>query len=166
MEKRTKEAKFIKNSWTNMNLRCGKYKHFGNKAKNRCYENISIEFSRDEYKKWCLERKNLILKLNKPSIDRINSNKNYSLDNIQIIELEDNIKKKRKGNKFINGPLSGTIRGVRKISKNRWSARITKNGKETHLGTFKSKLEALITFNNEFLKINGYEAFDIKNYVN
>lgn len=87
--------KFIKSSWTNMNLRCGKYKHLQTKSKCKSYKNINIEFVRKDFDNWCFKNKNIILTLDRPSIDRKDSNCNYSLDNIQIIELINNIAKEK-----------------------------------------------------------------------
>lgn len=92
-EKRTLIGKFIHSSWINLNIRCGKYKHLRTVEKCRTYENIQVEFTREEYKNWCLLRKDHILNLSRPSLDRKDKNKNYSLDNIQIIELPINIRK-------------------------------------------------------------------------
>lgn len=91
--KGTQVGRFIKSTWTNVNIRCGKYKHLQTKSKCKTYINIQIEFTRQEYKEWCMERQEIILKLDRPSLDRIDKNKNYRLDNIQIIELSENIVK-------------------------------------------------------------------------
>lgn len=62
-EKRTPIGKFIKSSWTNLNIRCGKYKHLQTYDKCKSYKNINIKFTRDEYKQWCLNNKENILLL-------------------------------------------------------------------------------------------------------
>lgn len=77
--------KIIKSMWTNMNIRCGKYKHLRTESKCKSYDNISITFSREEFKDFCHLNKEKILSLNRPSLDRIDSNKNYSIDNINFI---------------------------------------------------------------------------------
>lgn len=154
MKKRTKIGAFIHSSWTNMNIRAGKYRHLQTKNKCKNYENIIIEFNLNEYKEWCLKREKYILSLERPSLDRINSLKNYKLENIQIIELKQNISKKKPGNNYLNGPLSNKKRGVRKI-KNKFSARITFNNKERHLGMFKSKDDAYTCFYNEYFNYYG-----------
>lgn len=76
-----------------MNIRCGKYSHLRTEKKCKNYKNISIEFTREEFKNWCKKNEKTILSLKRPSIDRINNYKNYSLDNIQVIELKHNIRK-------------------------------------------------------------------------
>lgn len=92
-DKRTFIGKFVHSTWTNMNLRCGKYKHLQTESKNIHYKTVKILFSRIEYKNWCYSNKKIIEILTRPSIDRINKDGNYSLDNIQIIELSENIRK-------------------------------------------------------------------------
>lgn len=160
-EKRKPISKFIKQAWTNMNIRAGKYKHLQSKKQehsNKCYENIKIEFTRDEFKQWCLLQENFILSLKKPSVDRKDSTKNYSLDNIQIIELTENLKRKAVGNSYIKGPKSKTERGVTK-RRNKWIARITYNYSEHHIGSYDNKEEALNAFIKEYTKIHGKKPF-------
>ena len=161
VDKRSVIGKFIHNSWISINMRCGKYKHLQQeeqKQRNKCYEGIIIEFSRKDYKDWCLTQKEYISTLNRPSLDRIDSTKNYSLDNIQIIELADNNKKKRPGSQYLNGPLSKTPRGVRKQG-NRWTARITYKQKEKHIGSFNTKEEAEAAFKVEYYNLYGKYPF-------
>lgn len=93
MGARTPLGKFINTSWRNMNLRAGKYRHLGTVAKNKCYKNVFIEFSFNEFKAWCKVHEDTIFNLKRPSIDRVNKDKNYTVDNIQIIELRLNIGK-------------------------------------------------------------------------
>lgn len=151
-EKRKPISKFIRSSWVSMNIRAGKYKHLQTeyqKHANECYKDISIEFTREEYKEWCLNQESYILSLSRPSVDRLDSSKNYSLDNIQIIELSDNISKKKYGNRWKN-----KVRGVRKV-RNKWYARITFNYKERHIGSYNTEEEAQTAFNEEFFKLYG-----------
>lgn len=100
-EKRTPIGKFIHTTWGNLNIRCANGKYRQITSKNACYDNVFIMFSRDEFKEWCYNNENLILSLQKPSIDRIDKNKNYTLENIQVIELTYNIAKDKIS--FING---------------------------------------------------------------
>ena len=55
---------------------------------------IRLEMTKEEFYGWCLSNWHYAIKLQKqnliPSIDRIDSNKHYSLDNIQIISRNDN----------------------------------------------------------------------------
>ena len=150
--RRTPIGKFIHSSWGNLNVRCGKYKHLRTENKCRSYESIKIEFTREEYKDWCLANDELILSLSRPSLDRIDPDKNYSLDNIRVIELVDNISRKRTGNTYLNGPRSRTVRGVRQNKHGKYTARITRNGKEQYLGTFLTEDEALNAFSEEYEK--------------
>jgi hypothetical protein len=93
MGERTRVGKFIHTTWTNLNIRCGKYKHLQTREKCKHYDKIKIGFSQPEFKSWCWENKDLIENLNRPSLDRIDSKLNYTLENIQIIELAENIRK-------------------------------------------------------------------------
>lgn len=153
MEKRTQIGAFIKSTWTNINIRAGKYRHLQNITKCKCYKGITVEFTLEEYKNYCYLNKELILSLTRPSIDRINSNKNYSLDNIRFIELRDNIanENKTKGNKYLTNSF-GIKRGVRKIG-NKFSARIFYKGKEIYLGMFANEEDAYDAFKQEYYKI-------------
>ena len=91
MGKRTPIGAFIHSSWTNMNIRAGKYRHLQTVDKCNTYNNVEILFTRQEYKSFCIKNEELILSLNRPSVDRIDKNIGYELSNIQFIELEDNI---------------------------------------------------------------------------
>ena len=76
-----------------MNTRAGRYRHLQTEEKCLTYADVSIEFSREEYKAWCLSREQEILSLNRPSLDRKDKSKNYTIENIQVIELALNIRK-------------------------------------------------------------------------
>ena len=93
MGKRTPIGKFIHSSWTNLNIRAGKYKHLQTQIKCKSYLNIDISITREEYKKLCYDNKDLILSLKRPSVDRIDPQFGYSLSNINFIELSENIRK-------------------------------------------------------------------------
>lgn len=157
-EKRTPLSKFVKSAWTNMNLRAGKYRHLGDKSKNKCYSQVYIEFSREEFKAWCAQHLELILKLKRPSVDRIDSHKNYSLQNIQIVELSVNIKRKTTGSAYLNGPKSTKQRGVRKVGK-KFEARITYKQKEKYLGVFDTFEKASESFRNAYISLYGKEPW-------
>lgn len=94
---RTKVGNFVHSVWTSLNLRCvnGKYHHLRTISKCLVYEDIMIEFTRDEFKKYCIDNLLLIESLDRPSLDRIDNSLGYSLCNIQIIELRDNIRKSK-----------------------------------------------------------------------
>lgn len=143
--KRTTVGRFVHNSWTNMNIRAGKYKHLQTKHKCKAYEHIEVLIDRPTYKEWCLSQKDLIESLDRPSLDRIDSKGHYELGNLRIIELSDNIRQKRYGNAYMQGPKANKKRGVRK-SGNKYIARICIKYKEIHLGTFNTKEEAYDAF--------------------
>lgn len=90
---RTPLGKFVHTKWVAMKIRCGHYPKCMNLQKSKYYINVKIEFTREEFKDWCKSNWEKIINLKRPSIDRIDKNKNYSIDNIQVIELSDNIRK-------------------------------------------------------------------------
>jgi len=153
-KKKTTIGSFIHSRWTYINQRACNGLYYKNNNKNKCYLNIKILFTRLEFKKWCYDNEEKIISLKKPSIDRINSNDHYSLKNIQVIELSDNIKKKRFGCRYVNGPNENTIRGIRQKGKS-WSARITSNKKELYLGSFSTKEEAMSKFYNKYIELHN-----------
>lgn len=159
---RTVIGKFIHSTWTGLNMRCGKYKHHQTESKCRNYKNISIEFTRDEFKTWCYENKDLIETLTKPSLDRIDSDDNYTLSNIRIIELSENIRSKRPGSSYTkNGPKANVPRGIKKTSSGSYAARVRIKTKEVYLGSFKTAELAYEAFHAAFVEENGYEPFDL-----
>jgi hypothetical protein len=120
-------SRFIKSTWTAMNIRAGKYRHLQTKDKCKTYENITIEFTREEYKQWCVDNRELISSLRRPSLDRKDKKVNYRIDNIQVIELVDNIGKEKRG--------SGVYEGITKHKKTgHWEAQITVMGKRYYIG--------------------------------
>lgn len=156
---RTPIGKFINSAWTNMNIRAGKYRHLGNAQKNKTYKDINIEFTREEFKTWCLSKESYILSLKRPSIDRKNSYKNYTLENIQILELDKNIQKKRPGNSYINGDKHNRERGIRKTKSGKYQAILWVNSKIKCLGSYSSKKEALKIYHDSFVSLYGIEPF-------
>lgn len=58
------------------------------RTKNKHYKNITMEISKEEFIQWFIERD-----FPGCSVDRIDNTKNYTLDNIQMISLADNIRK-------------------------------------------------------------------------
>lgn len=147
--------KFVKSSWTNMNIRCGKYKHLQTVNKCKSYENVRILFTREEFKEWCFSQKELIKQLKRPSIDRIDENGDYCLSNIQIIELSDNIAKSNYANGY---SYSKKKRGVKK-SGNKFYSRITYQSKELNLGSFDNEEDAYQAFFNKYIELRGEEPW-------
>ena len=97
MEKRTPLGKFIHTTWGNLHVRCcnGKHCQTIRTKKNKTYASVYLLISRDEFISFCIENEALILSLKRPSLDRIDDRGNYTLDNIQIMELGDNIRKSK-----------------------------------------------------------------------
>lgn len=158
MGKRTPIGAFIHSRWAALLSRTRPWA-FKN-PKNKCYSTIKVCFTRQQFKDWCLSQKEYILSLERPSLDRKNSELDYTLDNIQIIELSANIKKKRFGNTYTNGPKSGRLRGIKKM-KNKWQARITINKKEINLGVYQTKEKAYKRFYDEYIKVYGRPPFNL-----
>jgi hypothetical protein len=119
---------------------------------------LEVLFSRKEYKDFCFSHKEEILNLEKPSVDRIDSSKSYSLDNIRFIELSENIRIKKYGNQYHGGQLSNTKRGIKSVGK-KFAARITHRSKEKHLGVFETQEEAYEAYKKEYINIYGKEPF-------
>lgn len=95
MKGRTPIGSIVHTTWTNLNIRCanGKYNRHRTKDKCRSYESIFLRFNLEELKQYCHDNEGHILSLVRPSIDRRDSSKDYTIDNIRFIELEDNIRK-------------------------------------------------------------------------
>lgn len=146
--------RIIKSMWTSVNIRCGKYSHLRTESKCKSYKNINIIFTREEFKLFCIKIKDDILSLNRPSLDRIDSYKDYSLDNIRIIELSDNIKNKKVGNKYLTNSF-GVKRGVRESKNGTISAVIQINNRVRYLGSFNSKDDAYKAFSDAYFEYYG-----------
>lgn len=85
--------KFIKSAWTCMNVRCGNGKYRIRSSKNYSYESVMVLITRDEFREWCESRRDTILSLSRPSIDRIDKKRGYEAGNMQVLELAENIRK-------------------------------------------------------------------------
>ena len=56
--------------------------------KNKCYQEVKVLIDKDEFVKWFMEHD-----FEGASVDRIDNTKDYTLDNIQLIPLAENIRK-------------------------------------------------------------------------
>lgn len=94
---RTVVGNFVHSVWTGLNIRCSNGKYFHLRTTDKClrYETVLIKMSREEFKDFCISNKNIIESLTRPSLDRIDDKGDYSIGNIQIIELGDNIRKSK-----------------------------------------------------------------------
>lgn len=101
-DKRTPIGKFIHTTWGNLQLRVGRHKHLQKFPKKySCYEGIELQMTLEDYKAYCYQHKEHILSLDRPSLDRVDSAGHYCIENIQIIELAENLRKDK--TVFING---------------------------------------------------------------
>lgn len=80
-------------------------------------------------------------------VDHINNDKQDNrLDNLQLITQRENTSKDKKGG-------SSKYTGVRK-TKYSWRAEIKLRGKYTHIGNYKTELEAHLAYQKEIEKLN------------
>lgn len=90
---------FVKQSWCNMNTRAINGSHHSSSGRNELYKRngIKLLITRDNFKAWCIERKDKIEEMYRngdvPSIDRVDSSKHYSFCNIQLLEYSENRRK-------------------------------------------------------------------------
>jgi hypothetical protein len=90
---------YARRIWYNLKRRCGTDKN---------YLNIKVEFTQQEFYNWAIPALSKWFEENpdinlRPSIDRLYDDKNYTLDNIQILEFGEN-SRRRKFNKNSKAP--------------------------------------------------------------
>jgi hypothetical protein len=98
--RRTPLARFIKSTWSNLNIRCGngRYRqHMQTRSKSKSYDSVMIEITRAEFKAWCesAPQRDAIETMHRPSLDRVDRAKGYSLTNMRIVPLAYNIAKEK-----------------------------------------------------------------------
>ncbi len=62
--------------------------HHTDENKNRFYKNVEFDLDKDEFIEWFMEHD-----FEGASVDRIDNSKGYTMDNIQLILLDENIRK-------------------------------------------------------------------------
>lgn len=133
-------------TWHSIKKRCcnpndNNYYHYGRRGIKICDEWINDP---EAFIKWGINngwKQNL-------TIDRIDVNGNYEPDNCRFVNYSRQGFNKRNTNKF-------GYTGVSKNGKNRFRARIKYQGKEIHLGTFKTVEEAAEARQIKEIEING-----------
>ena len=92
--------RFKSTRWKDLNRRT--VNGYGRKLKQSSHlrKGIRVEITKEEFYAWCESQRVLIESLNakglRPSLDRINSNGNYELNNIRIIPHRDNVNEGRR----------------------------------------------------------------------
>jgi hypothetical protein len=90
---------WFKSRWSGINRRTVNGAYPERNKRTSCYldSGVRLEMTKEEFKIWCFDRKDIIENMYKnniiPSIDRIDTNGHYSIDNIQIIDQKENSKK-------------------------------------------------------------------------
>ena len=106
VENRARERKyreslvgFISKGWASLNSRTinGSHPKWNQKrAASYLKKGVRLEITRVEFAKWCAANWDIILNIRAnggiASIDRIDPSKHYSLDNIRILPLDENLK--------------------------------------------------------------------------
>lgn len=90
-------AYFKRTRWKHLNTRC-KNGAYPDKTRSHYKKGILLKMTKLQFYKFCDENHQKIINLyiegKTPSLDRIDSSKHYSLNNIQILELNENVRKK------------------------------------------------------------------------
>jgi hypothetical protein len=93
--------KFIRTTWGNLNRRTinGARPDRNTRGSRRYIDlGIRLEFTREEFVAWCRSRRELILGMQQPSIDRIDPASHYELANMRIIPRAENAAQGRLAN--------------------------------------------------------------------
>lgn len=90
---------FCRRTWNNLNKRAVNGSCAQHIERNKSYfeKGIELQMTKTEFYDFCKTNRDLIMNFYKqgeiPSIDRIDSNSHYALENVRIISLTDNITK-------------------------------------------------------------------------
>ena len=100
---------FRAKTWYSINVRTvnGCNIQIDNRSANRYRSNgVKLKMSKEEYYSWCNKRKSKILKMHhagkRPSIDRIDDNGDYAIDNLRIISFKKKLRVRFKKRKTYN----------------------------------------------------------------
>lgn len=97
-------------------------------------------------------------KMEKPSIDRINNEGDYSFNNCRFIELKENVGRQKSLLRLNKNLASSKYKGVVVRKDGYIFSRIIKNRITHHLGYFKSEKEAAIAYNKMASELYGNDA--------
>lgn len=139
-------------TWKNMTRRCrGNHKNYGGRGISVCEGWLT---SYEEFYQWATKNGYS----DDLTIDRIDFNGNYEPSNCRWMTQSQNSHNKKYPNK-ISGKKS-KYKGVRLTNKSTviWSARITFNKKEMHLGTFNNEDDAARAYNKKAKELFGEHA--------
>ena len=89
-------------------------------------------------------------------IDRIDNNRGYSPENCRFVTRSEN----QQNTRLLRKTNTSGYRGV-SASRGLWVATITNNGKQKHLGRFKTKKEAAQAYNKYVTKNNTHHPLNI-----
>lgn len=131
-------------------------------AKARClkgmYKIIGIDFNmtKDDFKQlWFRDKAH---EMKNPSIDRINTLEGYSFSNCRFIEMLANRKRPRRKSRSSRCKFKGVY--YQKDHK-KYRSVIIKDGKDYHLGYFKTEEEAATAYNQALFKLFPNETIEL-----
>ena len=135
-------------TWYDMKYRCYNtmskdYKHYGARGITVCEEWLDVT----NFVAWCEET---YPNIKGYSLDRIDNDKGYSPENCRWADKVTQNTNQRKS----SANTSGFVGVYWDISKNKWTAKVGSNNKLIHLGSFKTKEEAVLARDNYIIQNN------------